>query len=197
MYPEERMSSKKASSPSRWYPRQEEHAWSLHDFQVRALGEEPSTLGSFPNCSHQMRFCRLVRQALGGPQHVANRGWRKRRLEAGNKPITINRNLQRLQSVLSKAVLWKVVERHPFAGMKPLKSDRSGRYAILLSTRKLASVRQWWCWRPSAVKLAIDQRLEESAWTRNAPATSGRICQPRTAYGFDRDEHRSSAGRIV
>jgi integrase len=58
-------------------------------------------------------------------------GWRKRRLEAGNKPITINRNLQRLQSVLSKAVLWKVVERHPFAGMKPLKSDRSGRVRYL------------------------------------------------------------------
>ena len=58
-------------------------------------------------------------------------GWRKRRLDGGNKPVTINRNLQRLHAVLSKAVFWKVIERHPFAGIKPLKSDRSGRVRYL------------------------------------------------------------------
>jgi integrase len=58
-------------------------------------------------------------------------GWRKRRLEAGNKPSTVNRNLQRLQALLSKAVEWKVVERHPFEGLRPLKSDRSGRVRYL------------------------------------------------------------------
>jgi len=58
-------------------------------------------------------------------------GWRKRRLEIGNKPSTINRNLQRLHAVLSKAVLWKVIDRHPFTGIKPLKSDRSGRVRYL------------------------------------------------------------------
>ena len=52
--------------------------------------------------------------------------WRNGRIEVGNKPVTINRNLQRLQAVLSKAVEWKAIEQHPFAGLKPLKTDRSG-----------------------------------------------------------------------
>jgi integrase len=64
-------------------------------------------------------------------------GWRKRRLEAGNKPSTINRNLQRLQAVLSKAVFWKVVERNPFTGIKPLKSDRSGRVRYLRADEEI------------------------------------------------------------
>ena len=68
-------------------------------------------------------------------------GWRKRRLEAGNKPTTINRNLQRLQATLSKAVAWKVIERHPFAGIKPLKTDRSGRVRYL-ATDEEARLRQ-------------------------------------------------------
>jgi integrase len=58
-------------------------------------------------------------------------GWRKRQLEAGNKPVTVNRNLQRLQALLSKAVQWKFIERHPFVGLKPLKYDRSGRVRYL------------------------------------------------------------------
>ena len=58
-------------------------------------------------------------------------GWRKRQRESGNQPVTVNRNLQRLQALLSKAVQWKVIERHPFAGLKPLKYDRSGRVRYL------------------------------------------------------------------
>lgn len=58
-------------------------------------------------------------------------GWRKRQLEDRRQPVTINRNLQRLQGVLSKAVEWKVLERHPFAGLKPLKTDRAGRVRYL------------------------------------------------------------------
>lgn len=58
-------------------------------------------------------------------------GWRKRRLEAGNKPTTVNRNLQRLHAVLSKAVAWKVIDHHPFTGVKPLKSDQRGRVRYL------------------------------------------------------------------
>jgi integrase len=58
-------------------------------------------------------------------------GWRKRQLEERRQPVTINRNLQRLQGVLSKAVEWKVLERHPFSGLKPLKTDRTGRVRYL------------------------------------------------------------------
>ncbi len=58
-------------------------------------------------------------------------GWRKRQLAAGLAPSTINRNLQRLRGLLSKAVLWKVIDEHPFADIKPLKFDRTGRARYL------------------------------------------------------------------
>lgn len=57
--------------------------------------------------------------------------WRAVRVRAGNKPVTINRNLQRLHALLAKAVEWKAIDRHPFSGLKPLKHDRSGRVRYL------------------------------------------------------------------
>jgi integrase len=57
--------------------------------------------------------------------------WRGVRVRKGNKPVTINRNLQRLQALLAKAVEWKAIDRHPFVGLKPLKHDRSGRVRYL------------------------------------------------------------------
>jgi hypothetical protein len=57
--------------------------------------------------------------------------WRGVRMRKGNKPITINRNLQRLQALLAKAVEWEAIDRHPFVGLKPLKHDRSGRVRYL------------------------------------------------------------------
>lgn len=57
--------------------------------------------------------------------------WRAVRVRAGNKPVTINRNLQRLGALVGKAVEWKAIDRHPFSGLKPLKHDRSGRVRYL------------------------------------------------------------------
>jgi integrase len=57
--------------------------------------------------------------------------WRAGCVERGNQPVTINRNLQRLQAVLSKAVEWKVLAKHPFHGLKPLRHDKSGRVRYL------------------------------------------------------------------
>jgi integrase len=57
--------------------------------------------------------------------------WRAVRVRAGNKPVTINRNLQRLRALVGKAVEWKAIDRHPFSGLKPLKHDRSGRVRYL------------------------------------------------------------------
>ena len=51
--------------------------------------------------------------------------------ESGTQPVTINRKLQRLHAVLPKAVDRKAVPRHPFAGLKPLKCDRTGRTRFL------------------------------------------------------------------
>ena len=57
--------------------------------------------------------------------------WRAARVRAGNRPVTINRNLQRLRALVGKAVEWKAIDRHPFSGLKPLKHDRSGRVRYL------------------------------------------------------------------
>jgi integrase len=57
--------------------------------------------------------------------------WRTAQAEQGKQPKTINRDLQRLQALLSKAVDWGVLEEHPFSGLKPLKTDRTGRVRYL------------------------------------------------------------------
>lgn len=58
--------------------------------------------------------------------------WRK----AGMKPRSVNRDIQRLQSVCSRAVEWGVLDRHPFAGLKPLKADKTGRVRFLSATEE-------------------------------------------------------------
>lgn len=53
--------------------------------------------------------------------------WKK----AGKQPATINRDLQRIGSVLTRAVKWGVLDKHPLAGLKPMKADKSGRVRFL------------------------------------------------------------------
>lgn len=57
--------------------------------------------------------------------------WRTAQAQQGKQPKTINRDLQRLQALLSKAVDWGVLEEHPFRALKPLKTDRTGRVRYL------------------------------------------------------------------
>jgi integrase len=68
-------------------------------------------------------------------------GWRQRRRAAGNCPVTINRGLQRLHAVLAKAVEWKVIDTHPFTGLKPLRHDRTG-HARYLRENEEARLRE-------------------------------------------------------
>ena len=87
-------------------------------------------------------------------------GWRKRQREAKKQAVTINRNLQRLQGVLSKAVEWKVLERHPFAGLKPLKIDRTGRVRYL-SAHEEGRMREALVQREDSLRQA---RVRFNAW---------------------------------
>jgi integrase len=66
----------------------------------------------------------------------------RRKWRAGGKqPRTINRDLQRLSSVLSRAVAMGVIERHPFKGLKLLKVDKAGRVRFL-STEEEGALRE-------------------------------------------------------
>ena len=66
------------------------------------------------------------------------KNWRTVQAEHGKQPKTINRDLQRLQALLSKAVDWGVLEEHPFRALKPLKTDRTGRVRYLNAAEEVA-----------------------------------------------------------
>jgi integrase len=64
-------------------------------------------------------------------------GWRKN----GKKPRTIERDIQRIQGVLSHAVECGVLQRHPFKGaLKKMQYDKTGRVRFL-SAEEEASLR--------------------------------------------------------
>ena len=52
--------------------------------------------------------------------------WINARRSDGIQPATINRNIALLKSVLSRAVEWDVLPRHPLKGIKPMRVDSRG-----------------------------------------------------------------------
>lgn len=72
---------------------------------------------------------------LAKPMPSINRwwaeSWRRDRLREGLKATTINRRIQRLHAVLSRATAMGLLDSHPLAGLKPLKTDRRGRVRFL------------------------------------------------------------------
>ncbi len=69
---------------------------------------------------------------------LAIEGLRQRWKRAGMQPRSINRDVQRLQSVLSRAVEWGILTKHPLIGLKPLKADRTGRVRFLSAAEEEA-----------------------------------------------------------
>jgi integrase len=57
--------------------------------------------------------------------------WRRDRLKAGTKPVTLNRQVDTLRACLRKAVDWNVIEIHPLQGLKRLKVDDDERVRFL------------------------------------------------------------------
>ena len=57
--------------------------------------------------------------------------WRSKRSKAGKSSTTINRDVAALRSVLTKAVNWKVIDRHPLEHLKPLKVDTTANVRYL------------------------------------------------------------------
>lgn len=49
--------------------------------------------------------------------------WRSERIKAGKARSTVNRDVAVLRAALAKAVEWGVIETHPLAKVKPLKTD--------------------------------------------------------------------------
>ena len=129
--------------------------------------------------------------------------WRTAQAEQGKQPKTINRDLQRLQALLSKAVDWGVLEEHPFRGLKPLKTDRTGRVRYLhgaeeSSLRAALSQREGiLCearihfneWRVARGKPALPPRREPYTDHRSSTAD-------RAALGLHTGLRRSELGHL-
>lgn len=88
--------------------------------------------------------------------------WRAEQRKSGKAQSTINRDLTVLRSVLSKAVLWKVIETHPLESVKPLKVDTAGVIRHLPSEEE-ARLRDTLSQRDAQLKAA---RTRGNAWRR-------------------------------
>jgi len=64
--------------------------------------------------------------------------WRRSEMKRGKKPVTVNRDLQRVRAALARAVDWGLLEKHPIAAVKPLKTDRRGRVRYLSDAEESA-----------------------------------------------------------
>jgi integrase len=103
-------------------------------------------------------------------------GWRKAQLREGKKPRTVNRDLQRVQSVLTKAKELGFIEANPLAGIKPLRFDKSGRVRYLTADES-AALREALVKRETKLRAARDRFNE---WRRKRglqplPVLTGRF----------------------
>ncbi len=70
--------------------------------------------------------------------------WRRDERKGGKQPATVNRDVAALKAVLSKALDWGVIDKHPLSRVKPLKTDPIGRVRFLTEaeeTRLRAALR--------------------------------------------------------
>jgi hypothetical protein len=108
-----------------------EHAQGVSRRTVRAVVVTHLRTASFQLKRIRSDFKEWLDMPMVEMDPVLPERWRAVRVRAGSKPVTINRNLQRLHALVGKAVEWKAMDRHPFSGLKPLKHDRSGRVRYL------------------------------------------------------------------
>lgn len=94
------------------------------DFQIARLRSDFADHLDKPMSAFNAAFVEAERQK-----------WRK----TGLSPRSINRDMQRLQGVLSRAVEWGVLSAHPFTGtVKPMKVDKTGRVRFLSPEEEVA-----------------------------------------------------------
>jgi site-specific recombinase XerD len=118
----ERHSTLRAFLEGRYEPWARTHLRSV-DFQLARLRSD---------------FAEQLDQPLQAFNAFMVEGLRHRWKKGGLKARSINRDIQRLQSVLSRAVEWGVLDRHPLAGMKPLKTDKTARVRFLSADEESA-----------------------------------------------------------
>ncbi len=79
--------------------------------------------------------------------------WRTEKLQFGLKPSTINRVVNALRGVLSKALEWEFIQEHPLAKLKSLRLDESKK-ARYLSTEEYKRLTEALALRDNELKAA-------------------------------------------
>lgn len=165
----------------------------LEQLRVRAEQERVSTLKTFleeryePWAAAHLKtakeqvdrikadFKPWMNRSLGGLTPFLIENWRREQLKRGKKPVTVNRDLQRLRALVSKAVEWSLIESHPFAGVKPLRVDKRGRVRYLTPTEEKnlrdaliqretslrEARRRFNAWRTQRGRKALPERVDE------------------------------------
>ena len=110
-------------------------------------------------------FSKWLEEPLGTFNVWRIESWRRDRLKAGVKPVTLNRQIDTLRACLRKAVDWEIIENHPLQGLKRLKVDDDERVRFLTP--------------------AEENRL------RDAPVTRGRTCDsPYSVQRLEGKRHK-------
>lgn len=82
-------------------------------------------------------FSHLGKTPLSQISHSQIEKWRTERLNKDLKPSTINRYVNALRAVLTKAVEWEVIAEHPLKKLKPLTVDQAPKVRYLSQDEEL------------------------------------------------------------
>lgn len=107
-------------------------------------------------------------QPLGALDTWKLEAWRRDARKAGKLPVTINRDIAALKSVLSKALDWGVIDAHPLGKLRPLKTDPVGRVRFLTNEEE-SRLREAFRARDQAMR---ERRASFNVWRkeRDEPA---------------------------
>jgi integrase len=92
--------------------------------------------GSATISNLKAQFGFLYRKPLGAVTAWQLDKFKASRLKAGIAPATVNRDLDRIRAVLSKAVEWGRLETHPLAAVKRVKGADNGRVRFLTAAEE-------------------------------------------------------------
>jgi integrase len=134
-----------------------------HKYGPWLLAERPEKRRSIETLQRlQANFAALFERPMAEISPWLIERWRADQRKRGKAQSSINRDVTVLRSVLSKAVVWKVIETHPLEPLKPLKVDTTGSIRYLTPEEE-SRLRDALHQRDTALKAT---RTRGNAWRR-------------------------------